>query len=133
MRRWRPCARRSSLGRSRFRPSSLSFRGGRGRAPRETRVTGRHPDRPRDCVGAGPFMNARPPAVELSDITKSFGRLVANDAVNLRVAAGSIHALVGENGAGKTTLMKILFGLYQPDRGTIRIGGEEARLRSPAG
>ena len=58
-------------------------------------------------------MNALPPAVELSDITKSFGRLVANDAVNLRVAQGSIHALVGENGAGKTTLMKILFGLKE--------------------
>jgi ABC-type uncharacterized transport system ATPase subunit len=73
-----------------------------------------------------------PPAVELNDITKSFGRLVANDAVSMRVAQGSIHALVGENGAGKTTLMKILFGLYQPDRGTIRLAGEEAKLRSPA-
>jgi simple sugar transport system ATP-binding protein len=72
------------------------------------------------------------PAVELADITKSFGRLVANDGVHLRVEAGSIHALVGENGAGKTTLMKILFGLYQPDRGTIRLDGEAVRLRSPA-
>jgi len=77
-------------------------------------------------------MSAPSPAVQLFDITKTFGRVVANDAVNLRVAKGSIHALVGENGAGKTTLMKILFGLWQPDRGVIRLDGEEARLRSPA-
>ncbi len=72
------------------------------------------------------------PAVQLTDITKSFGACVANDAVALRVARGSIHALVGENGAGKTTLMKILFGLYQPDRGQIILDGEAVRLRSPA-
>src|SRR5689334_22179792 len=77
-------------------------------------------------------MSAPLPAVQLFDITKTFGRTVANDAVNLRVAQGSIHAPVGENGAGKTTLMNTLFGLYQPDRGTIRLDGEEVRLRSPA-
>jgi len=71
------------------------------------------------------------PAVELVDVTKSFGRLVANDGVSLAVRPGSIHALVGENGAGKTTLMKVLFGLYQPDAGTIRVRGEVVRLRSP--
>ncbi len=71
-------------------------------------------------------------AVQLEGITKSFGRLVANDGVNLRVEQGTIHALVGENGAGKTTLMKILFGLYQPDAGTIRLEGKVARLRTPA-
>ena len=71
-------------------------------------------------------------AVELKGITKTFGRLVANDGVDLKVRAGSIHALVGENGAGKTTLMKILFGLYQPDGGVIRLHGEECRLRTPA-
>jgi general nucleoside transport system ATP-binding protein len=72
------------------------------------------------------------PAVQLEGITKSFGRLKANDGVDLRVAEGTIHALVGENGAGKTTLMKILFGLYQPDAGTIRLHGEVARLKTPA-
>ncbi len=71
-------------------------------------------------------------AVQLEAITKSFGRLLANDRVDLRVEAGTIHALVGENGAGKTTLMKILFGLYQPDSGVVRLQGEVARLRSPA-
>ncbi len=71
------------------------------------------------------------PAVELLDITKSFGRLVANDRVSLAVAPGTVHALVGENGAGKTTLMRVLFGLYQPDAGEIRVAGTPARLRSP--
>ena len=71
------------------------------------------------------------PAIELQDIVKSFGRLVANDRVSLAVRPGSIHALVGENGAGKTTLMKVLFGLYQPDAGTIRVQGETVRFRSP--
>jgi len=71
------------------------------------------------------------PSVELIEVTKSFGRLVANDHVSLTVRPGSIHALVGENGAGKTTLMKVLFGLYQPDSGTIRVRGENVRFRSP--
>ena len=72
------------------------------------------------------------PAVELVEITKSFGRLRANDRVSLRVDAGSIHAIVGENGAGKTTLMNILFGLYQPDAGRILLDGRAVRLHSPA-
>ena len=73
-----------------------------------------------------------PPAVELDGITKVFGRLRANDGVTLRVAPGTIHALVGENGAGKTTLMKVLFGLHAPDGGTIRLFGKPVRFRSPA-
>ncbi len=74
----------------------------------------------------------KPALIELDGIVKSFGALRANDGVELRVEAGTIHALVGENGAGKTTLMKILYGLYQPDGGTIRLAGEAVRLRSPA-
>ncbi len=74
----------------------------------------------------------KPPVIELAGIVKTFGALRANDGVSLSIEAGSIHALVGENGAGKTTLMKILYGLYQPDAGTIRIAGEAVRLRSPA-
>ena len=74
----------------------------------------------------------KPPVIELAGIVKTFGALRANDGVSLSVEAGSIHALVGENGAGKTTLMKILYGLYQPDAGVIRVAGEAVRLRSPA-
>ena len=74
----------------------------------------------------------KPPFIEIEGIVKAFGDVVANDGVSLSIEAGSIHALVGENGAGKTTLMKILYGLYQPDAGTIRIAGEAVRLRSPA-
>ncbi|HVP39675.1 MAG TPA: ABC transporter ATP-binding protein [Candidatus Saccharimonadales bacterium] len=71
-------------------------------------------------------------AVELLDIHKSFSRVKASDGVNLSVERGEIHALVGENGAGKSTLMKILYGLYAPDRGQIRVGGRAVRFRSPA-
>jgi general nucleoside transport system ATP-binding protein len=73
-----------------------------------------------------------PAAFELLDIHKSFSLVKANDGVSLSVESGEIHALVGENGAGKSTLMKILYGLYAPDRGEIRVGGQVARFRSPA-
>jgi general nucleoside transport system ATP-binding protein len=64
-------------------------------------------------------------------IVKRFGDVVANDGVELALAPGSIHALLGENGAGKTTLMRILYGLTLPDAGEIRVGGERAEIRSP--
>ncbi|MDA3625829.1 ABC transporter ATP-binding protein [Saccharopolyspora oryzae] len=73
-----------------------------------------------------------PPAVELTGITKAFPGVVANSDVNLSVRAGEVHALCGENGAGKSTLMKILYGMQAPDSGTIRVRGEEVRLRTPA-
>jgi general nucleoside transport system ATP-binding protein len=71
-------------------------------------------------------------AVELTGITKRFPGVVANDDIHLRVRRGEVHALCGENGAGKSTLMKILYGMQQPDEGTIRVNGEEVRFRSPS-
>lgn len=70
------------------------------------------------------------PAIELRGITKYFGALAANQQIDLSVGRGEIHALVGENGAGKSTLMNILYGLVASDAGTVRILGEEVRLRS---
>ncbi|TVR30641.1 MAG: ABC transporter ATP-binding protein [Spirochaetaceae bacterium] len=70
-------------------------------------------------------------AVELHDITKRFGTLAANKAVHLTVERGEVHSLLGENGAGKTTLMKILFGLYQADSGSIRVNERPVAIRRP--
>jgi general nucleoside transport system ATP-binding protein len=73
----------------------------------------------------------QPTAVRLRGITKRFGDLVANDHVDLDVARGEVHALLGENGAGKTTLMRILYGLTHADAGSIEIEGRERHIRSP--
>src|SRR6201991_172090 len=75
---------------------------------------------------------AVPPAVELTGITKRFPGVVANSDVHLSVRSGEVHALCGENGAGKSTLMKILYGMQQPDEGTISVDGRVVRFRSPA-
>lgn len=69
--------------------------------------------------------------IEMLDITKTFPGIRANDQVTLQVEKGSIHALLGENGAGKSTLMSILFGLYLPDSGTIKVHGKETRIANP--
>ncbi len=71
-----------------------------------------------------------PDLLTLSNITKTFPGVVANDHVTLEVRAGEVHALLGENGAGKTTLMNILYGIYQPDGGEIWLRGRRARIRS---
>ncbi|NLO40667.1 MAG: ABC transporter ATP-binding protein [Ruminiclostridium sp.] len=69
--------------------------------------------------------------VEMLNIRKEFPGVVANDDITLQVKKGEIHALLGENGAGKSTLMSILFGLYHPDAGTIKIRGQEVRMTDP--
>jgi simple sugar transport system ATP-binding protein len=69
--------------------------------------------------------------LELREITKRFPGVTANDAVSLDLREGEIHALVGENGAGKTTLMKILYGLYRPDSGSIWVQGSRISVRGP--
>lgn len=69
--------------------------------------------------------------IEMLNITKEFPGIKANDNISLQVKKGEIHALLGENGAGKSTLMSILFGLYQPDSGTIRIRGKEVHITGP--
>ncbi|MDA3931979.1 MAG: ABC transporter ATP-binding protein [Tenericutes bacterium] len=69
--------------------------------------------------------------IEMLNITKKFGPLVANDNIDLKVKKGEIHAILGENGAGKSTLMSILFGLYKADNGTIKIKGKEVDIQSP--
>ena len=71
------------------------------------------------------------PHVEMRGIVKRFGDFTALHGVDLVVGEHEIHALLGENGAGKSTLMNILYGLYRPDAGTIRLRGEVAHIRSP--
>lgn len=69
--------------------------------------------------------------IEMLNITKEFPGIIANDDITLRVKQGEIHALLGENGAGKSTLMSVLFGLYQPEKGMIKIKGKEAEMKGP--
>ena len=69
--------------------------------------------------------------VEMLGIRKEFPGIVANDNITLQLQRGEVHALLGENGAGKSTLMAMLFGMYQPDRGTIKINGNEVKITNP--
>jgi simple sugar transport system ATP-binding protein len=69
--------------------------------------------------------------IEMLNITKEFPGIVANDDITLRLKKGEIHALLGENGAGKSTLMSVLFGLYQPEKGEIRMNGQPVKINNP--
>lgn len=69
--------------------------------------------------------------IEMNNITKVFPGIVANDDITLQVKQGEIHALLGENGAGKSTLMNVLFGLYQPEQGGIKIKGKSVNITNP--
>ncbi|WP_070288576.1 ABC transporter ATP-binding protein [Janthinobacterium sp. HH106] len=70
--------------------------------------------------------------LELHDISKRYPAVVANDGIDLTVAPGQIHAVLGENGAGKSTLMKIIYGAVQPDRGRILWNGREVEIANPS-
>ena len=70
-------------------------------------------------------------AIEIRNLTKSFGSIKANNKVCLEVKEGEILALLGENGSGKTTLMNMLSGIYFPDSGEILVHGKEVTIRSP--
>ena len=69
--------------------------------------------------------------VEMLNIRKEFPGIVANDNITLQLKEGEIHTLLGENGAGKSTLMSILFGMYKPDRGIIKVRGKEVKISNP--
>ncbi len=76
-------------------------------------------------------MSQSPYVIEMKDIVKTFGEVVASNHVNFQVKKGEIHALLGENGAGKSTIMSMLSGIYRADSGDIYINGKMSRIRSP--
>jgi len=69
--------------------------------------------------------------LEMIEIVKCFPGVVANDCINFDVRAGEMHALLGENGAGKSTLMRVLYGLYRPDQGQVKLNGQVVHIASP--
>lgn len=84
-----------------------------------------------DRKGGERMETTSPYVVEMLHITKEFPGIKANDDITLQLKKGEIHALLGENGAGKSTLMSVLFGLYQPEQGIIKINGREVKIDNP--
>src|SRR5215212_10288495 len=87
----------------------------------------------REVAAGAPTAPAAPRqvALELRRISKRFGEVLANDRVNIKVRAGTIHAIVGENGAGKSTAMRIAYGFYKADDGEVMIDGKARRIETP--
>ena len=71
-------------------------------------------------------------ALQMTDITKRFPGVLANDRISLDCKKGEVLGLLGENGAGKTTLMNVLYGMHQPDSGKILINEKEVEITSPS-
>ena len=80
---------------------------------------------------AGARRESASPLVVMEGVSKRFPGVLANDDVTIDLRKGEVHALIGENGAGKSTLMRVLYGLYPPDGGTIRVKGEVVKIASP--
>ena len=72
--------------------------------------------------------SASVPAISVEHVRKAYGATIAVDDASFSIARGAVHALLGENGAGKSTIVKLLSGLTQPDSGSLRVFGEEARF-----
>ncbi|MFK7893942.1 MAG: ATP-binding cassette domain-containing protein, partial [Granulosicoccus sp.] len=72
------------------------------------------------------------PLLTLQGIDKRFPAVIANDGIDIDIHPGEIHAILGENGAGKSTLMKIIYGVVQPDAGTMLWQGEPVTIRNPS-
>src|SRR3954452_14916869 len=70
--------------------------------------------------------------LELRNITKTFGNVIANNDVSISVTKGTIHAIVGENGAGKSTIMRIAYGFYKADSGQIYVNDQKVEINNPA-
>lgn len=85
-----------------------------------------------DNIGTGSRAKSGNAMLKVDQITKTFGDLIANDRVSLKVEKGEIHALLGENGAGKSTLVKMLYGSLQPDGGQIIWQGNQVQIHSPS-